>query len=143
MPDDEFFINFLTQYYVAQFEQAAQLLPNEILLPQEMETMREQVVILARALGHDEFRIPKRGETVDLVQMVKKTAEFQLAELVRKVSNSTDDLIDTQSKLHLTRFPHRIECYDIPHFQGEGNGRHQESSISMGNRKNLCTAITM
>ncbi len=121
MSDEEFVIQFLTQFYVDRHETAASLMPAEIMLPEAMENLSDQILILNRALGKKyEFRIPKRGENADLVAMVKKTANFQLEELVSKRTSTIEDLIEVKKKLHLKNFPNRIECYDISHFQGEG-----------------------
>lgn len=128
MPDDEFLFEFMAQYYIGRYEDTPQLLPKEVLMPEvkegdvlASESLKEQSKILSRALGRRvEFRVPKRGEAADLVSMVKKTAAHHLSELSAKIAHAIDDLIDAQKKLDLRKFPHRIECYDISHFQGEG-----------------------
>jgi excinuclease ABC subunit C len=56
----------------------------------------------------------------ELLSMVLKTAEYHLEELSRKKTSLVEDLIDVQRKIDTRKFPHRIECYDISHFQGEG-----------------------
>lgn len=128
LPDGEFLLNVLAQYYIGKYQESPQLLPQEVLLPPEVEgqtgaegTLKEQAQLLSRALGKRvDFRVPKRGEAADLLAMVKKTAEYHLGELSTKLSQSMDDLADVQKKLDLRKFPHRVECYDISHFQGEG-----------------------
>jgi excinuclease ABC subunit C len=132
MPDDEFLFGFLAQYYLKLHQETPQLLPIEVLIPDVVPReasvegvqeggLREQAALLSRALGRRvDFRVPKRGEAADLVAMVKKTSEHHLTDLVSRAANTVDDLMDAQKKLDLKRFPHRIECYDISHFQGEG-----------------------
>ncbi len=121
MPDDEFLYDFVTQYYLARHENAPQLLPGEVLLPAAAEGKWEGILVLSRALGKRmEIRIPRRGEAVELMAMVKKTADYHLLELSTRTASTVEDLIDTQKRLHLHKFPHRLECFDISHFQGEG-----------------------
>lgn len=121
LPDEEFLYDFVTQYYLARHEDAPQLLPDEVLLPPVAEGKWEGLMVLARALGKRmEIRVPKRGEAVELMAMVKKTADYHLLELSTRTANTAEDLIDTQKRLHLHKFPHRLECFDISHFQGEG-----------------------
>ncbi|MBI2605165.1 MAG: excinuclease ABC subunit C [Deltaproteobacteria bacterium] len=121
LPDDEFLYEFVTQYYLARHENAPQLLPSEVLLPPAAEGKWEGLMVLSRALGKRmEIRVPKRGEASDLMAMVKKTADYHLLELSTRAANTVEDLIDTQKRLHLHKFPHRLECFDISHFQGEG-----------------------
>lgn len=122
LADYDFLFGVLAQYYIGRYNDSPTLLPQEVLLPIEVEAnIKEQAQLLSRALGKRvDFRVPKRGEAADLVAMVRKTAEYHLTELSQKLSQSMDDLLDVQKKLDLKKFPHRIECYDISHFQGEG-----------------------
>ncbi len=119
--DAEFLFMFLTQYYLKRHEQAPQILPSEIGLPLFMEEISEQLKTLESALGkRHHFHVIKKGNSNDLLLMLKKTADFHLTELTSKTTNKTLDLLDVQKKLHLRNFPHRMECFDISHFQGEG-----------------------
>ncbi|HEY3251313.1 MAG TPA: excinuclease ABC subunit UvrC, partial [Ignavibacteria bacterium] len=65
--------------------------------------------------------IPKRGEKVQLLQMVKANAHYLLDELKLQrlkrefIPNSITAL---KRDLRLTKLPRRIECYDISHVQG-------------------------
>ncbi|MBI3542717.1 MAG: excinuclease ABC subunit UvrC [Deltaproteobacteria bacterium] len=140
MPDDEFLFGFMAQYYITRYEETPGVLPPEVLMPDlsagsasgadvdaagaaahAQANLKEQAAILSRALGRRiDFRVPKRGEAAGLVAMVKKTAEHHLTELSARTQHAVDDLIDVQKKLDLKKFPARIECYDISHFQGEG-----------------------
>jgi len=65
--------------------------------------------------------IPKRGEKVQLMQMVKANAQYMLDELKLQrlkrefIPNSITAL---KRDLRLTKLPRRIECFDISHIQG-------------------------
>jgi excinuclease ABC subunit C len=126
MPDDELVFGFLAQYYVGRYQSTPELLPKEVLMPEirkpeSVADVGEQAKLLSRALAKRvDFRVPKRGELAHLVLMVRKTAEQHLAELAANIVSTAEDLADVQRKLDLRRFPHRIECYDISHFQGAG-----------------------
>lgn len=65
--------------------------------------------------------IPKRGEKVQLLQMVKANAQYMLDELKLQrlkrefIPNSITAL---KRDLRLSKLPRRIECFDISHVQG-------------------------
>jgi len=65
--------------------------------------------------------LPKRGEKVQLLQMVKANAQYMLDELKLQrlkrefIPNSITAL---KRDLRLTKLPRRIECFDISHIQG-------------------------
>ncbi|HRK03348.1 MAG TPA: UvrB/UvrC motif-containing protein, partial [Oligoflexia bacterium] len=122
MASPEVLFEFLSQYYLSRSETSSQLLPREVLLPEECEVlMKDQIRVLESALGRAiEFRIPRRGEALELVSMVKKTADHRLTDIASRVGSAMEDLNDVHYRLALERFPSRIECYDISHFQGEG-----------------------
>jgi len=125
LSNEDFLLEVLAQHYYQTFETAAKTLPKEVLLPIDfVQHFEKQSDLLSRALSKQvDFRIPKRGEVLDLMAMVRKTADFHLSELLSKNLRSTDDLLDVQMKLHLKKFPHRLECFDISHFQGRALSR--------------------
>jgi excinuclease ABC subunit C len=97
-------------------------IPDEIHLPEdvnEIEALKEWFI---KQFGKKvEFKIPKRGEKVQLLNMVKANARYMLDELKLQrlkrefIPNSVTAL---KRDLRLTKLPRRIECYDISNIQG-------------------------
>lgn len=101
-------------------------IPDEIHLPEEAGSTEESIDALkewfVKNFGKNvEFRIPKRGEKVQLLAMVKTNARYMLDELKLQrlkrefIPNSVTSL---KRDLRLTKLPRRIECYDISNIQG-------------------------
>lgn len=101
-------------------------IPDEIHLPEEAGSTEESIDALkewfVKNFGKNvEFRIPKRGEKVQLLAMVKTNASYMLDELKLQrlkrefIPNSVTSL---KRDLRLTKLPRRIECYDISNIQG-------------------------
>jgi excinuclease ABC subunit C len=104
-------------------------IPDEVYLPAELlEQEDEEIGITALEEWFSrisdkktKFVIPKRGEKVQLLQMVKANAQYMLDELKLQrlkrefIPNSVTAL---KRDLRLTKLPRRIECYDISHIQG-------------------------
>ena len=101
-------------------------IPDEIHLPEEAESEDHGTDALAEWFEKNfkrtvEFKIPKRGEKVQLLAMVKTNARYMLDELKLQrlkrefIPNSVTSL---KRDLRLTKLPRRIECYDISNIQG-------------------------
>lgn len=106
--DSELYASYLLQNY-----QDAELIPDEVLLPMELEdkAVLEEVLKL-------KISLPKRGDRLAYLEMASKNAEaaFKQKKDVRSIREKT--LLEIEDKLHLTRFPERIECYDNSHLGG-------------------------
>lgn len=101
-------------------------IPDEIHLPDEAESEEHGTDALTKWFRKNfnrkvEFKIPKRGEKVQLLAMVKANARFMLDEMKLQrlkrefIPNSVTSL---KRDLRLTKLPRRIECYDISNIQG-------------------------
>lgn len=101
-------------------------IPDEIHLPEEAESEDHGTNALGEWFQKNfsrtvEFKIPKRGEKVQLLAMVKTNARYMLDELKLQrlkrefIPNSVTSL---KRDLRLTKLPRRIECYDISNIQG-------------------------
>lgn len=118
---DEIFESVIFRYYSQNT-----FIPDEIHLPEEAGSTEESIDALKewfiKNFGKKvEFRIPKRGEKVQLLAMVKTNARYMLDELKLQrlkrefIPNSITSL---KRDLRLTKLPRRIECYDISNIQG-------------------------
>lgn len=97
-------------------------IPDEIHLPEEAEDVEALKAWFEKQFGKKvDFKIPKRGEKVQLLNMVKANARFMLDEMKLQrlkrefIPNSVTSL---KRDLRLTKLPRRIECFDISNIQG-------------------------
>lgn len=97
-------------------------IPDEIHLPEEAGDVDTLGKWFDKEFHKEvEFKIPKRGEKVQLLNMVKTNARFMLDEMKLQrlkrefIPNSVTAL---KRDLRLTRLPRRIECFDISNIQG-------------------------
>ncbi|MES2801155.1 MAG: excinuclease ABC subunit UvrC [Bdellovibrionota bacterium] len=111
----EWFTSFLNQYYEDNF------VPDEIITVIDLggdlnkllhdvlkERSGKEVVV---RFGHD----PKAQK---LLEMADQNAKAHFEKLVSKEEEKQQGLNEIKTKLHLTKVPQRIECFDISHFQG-------------------------
>jgi len=61
---------------------------------------------------------PQRQMKADLIEMVERNAQYELARTQRSSDRTTEALKDLAEVLDLPDLPHRIEGYDISHVQG-------------------------
>jgi very-short-patch-repair endonuclease len=114
---EEMLVSVIFKYYT---ENA--FIPDEIHLPEEAEDVEVMHEWFKKQFGREvDFKIPKRGEKVQLLNMVKANARYMLDELKLQrlkrefIPNSVTSL---KRDLRLTKLPRRIECYDISNIQG-------------------------
>jgi excinuclease ABC subunit C len=94
-------------------------IPTEILVQVELP----EADILADYLGHQKglkvtIVCPKRQVKAELITMVERNAEYELARTQQVRDRTTQALQDLANLLDLPDLPHRIEGYDISHIQG-------------------------
>ncbi len=107
--DQELFTSFLLQNYQAQ-----ELLPKEVLLPIELED-----ALLVHDLIALSLFTPQRGPKKELLAMAKRNAEAAFKQKKDENKMRENLLTELQEKLELSRFPEKIECYDISHLSGK------------------------
>lgn len=117
--DNEVMAEFIKQFYTE-----AAVIPQQVLLPQEIEEAQiiGQWLRSRRGGEKTELIVPRRGQTRDLVHMAAENAAETLQALRSQWQADTHKqeqaLAELQSALQLPNPPNRIECYDISHTQG-------------------------
>ncbi|HZT43147.1 MAG TPA: excinuclease ABC subunit UvrC [Chthonomonadaceae bacterium] len=114
----------VVQEFVKQYYQNANFIPQEILLPCDMdETAIIQSWLRQRKGRKVEIQVPVRGDKKKLVEMATENAVHALdqikAEMRAKLGNTERALGELAEALGLPEPPQRIECFDISNTQGE------------------------
>jgi excinuclease ABC subunit C len=110
--------------FVKQFYTEAATIPQQVMLPQEIEEARiiSQWLRTRRGGEKVEFFVPNEGQPHELVQMAAENAAETLSALRAQWQADTHKqeqaLAELQSALQLPSPPNRIECYDISNIQG-------------------------
>jgi len=118
-PDSEVIAEFLKQFY----SEAASI-PNEVLLPQEVEEAQiiKQWMRQKRGGPKVELTVPREGTPQELIQMATENAVETLRSLKAQwevdTNRQSEALAELQQALALKEPPNRIECYDISNTQG-------------------------
>jgi len=110
--------------FVKQFYTEAASVPEQVMLPQDIE--EAQIIgqwLKSRRGGEKvEILVPREGQPRELVQMAAENAAETLAALRAQWQADTHKqeqaLTELQQALALPAPPNRIECYDISHTQG-------------------------
>ena len=113
----------MVQEFVKQYYQNANYIPQEILLPHEIEENQIIQSWLRQKKGKKvEVHVPVRGDKKRLVDMATENATHALeqikAEMRAKLGNTETALKELAEALGLAEPPMRIECYDISNTQG-------------------------
>ncbi len=117
--DSEVITQFIQQFYA----EAANI-PQQIMLPEEIEEAKIIQEWMRSRRGGEKVKIfvPKEGQPQELVQMAAENAAETLAALRARWQADThrqeQALAELQAALELASPPNRIECYDISHTQG-------------------------
>ena len=117
--DSEIMEQFVTQFYTE-----AATIPQQVMLPNEIEEARIISQWLRSKRGGEkvEFFVPKEGQPQELVQMAAENAKETLQALRAQWQADTHKqeqaLAELQQALNLPEPPNRIECYDISNTQG-------------------------
>jgi excinuclease ABC subunit C len=117
--DTEIMEQFVTQFYTE-----AATIPQQVMLPQEIEERKIIAQWLRSKRGGDkvEIFVPKKGQPRELVQMAAENATETLQALRAQWQADTHKqeqaLAELQQVLTLSEPPNRIECYDISNTQG-------------------------
>jgi excinuclease ABC subunit C len=113
-PDEEIVASLLTQFY-----QGHRFIPDEILLPVELEDREVREEYLSERKGKGvEILAPQRGDKRHLVQMAQDNAKQSFGERHDQEKAREKMLRELQTQLRLKRYPQRIECFDISMIHG-------------------------
>lgn len=126
MDDAEGAASFLDEYYSGEV-----FIPEEVLVPFPLAEADALGEFLSEKQGRKVVvTCPQRGRKLELVQLAMKNADTATQEKAKAIAGSEAVLQELQEKLHLTRLPKRIECYDISNTQGQ---------LSVGSRVSFLT----
>jgi excinuclease ABC subunit C len=110
--------------FVKQFYTQAATIPQQVMLPEEIEEARIIAQWLRTRRGGQkvEFFVPKEGQPQQLVEMAAENASETLAALRAQWQADSHKqeqaLAELQSAFQLPGPPNRIECYDVSNTQG-------------------------
>jgi len=114
LDDSEGIAAFLRQYYGEGV-----FIPEEIYLPLEIDDAPALAELLSEARNRKVvISRPLRGVKRELVELAGKNAAAVLREWDEKQASAEAVLEQLRQRLHLSRLPRRIECYDISTIQG-------------------------
>ena len=114
--DDELLASLLLQ----QYEEGGAEIPDELLLPVEVEESQSIAEILSQRRGKSvAVHFPQRGEKLRLIELAATNAEAAYKKEKDARSVREKMLLEMQEKLHLRNYPARIECFDNSHTQGD------------------------
>ena len=112
------------EQFVKQFYTEAANVPEQVMLPEEIEEAKIIGQWLRSRRGGEkvELFVPREGQPHELVQMAAENATETLSSLRAQWQADTHKqeqaLAELQQALKLSEPPNRIECYDISNTQG-------------------------
>lgn len=111
---EELIESFISQHYLLQTP------PPEILLSHDVEDAGMLEEALSQHAGRRiKLHRPIRGLKHRLLEMALETASQALSARLLEAASMDERLLELQRALELDRPPHRLECFDISHTQGE------------------------
>ena len=112
----ESFLSFLTQYY------AAHAFPHEIVLDEQIDDALFLSYAEERAGRKVELTRPKFGIRRELLDMAEGNAKEYLEKSIFAIQHKNDMTVNAcerlKTLLRLSRYPKRMECYDISNVSG-------------------------
>ena len=109
--DRQILTEFVKQYYVGR-----EILPNKIMLKEEIEEKELIEEWLTKEAGRKvEIKTPQKGEKLRLVEMAERNALITLENKNREKYNV---LAELKEVLKMDKLPRRIECFDISNLSG-------------------------
>jgi excinuclease ABC subunit C len=113
-PDEEILGDLLSQFYAG-----ARFLPDEVILPVELDDAGVRAELLTERRGRKvEIIVPQRGDKLRLLEMAMQNARQSFTSRRDNEQTREQMLEELRTRLHLRNSPKRIECYDISNLQG-------------------------
>lgn len=111
--EGELLFDFIKQYY------SEDNVPNKIMFRYEFPDMELAKEWLLKISGRKsiEFKIPKRGEKVKLIEMAERNAKISMQNKTDSIENE-GLLVELMNLLGLEELPKRIESFDISNISG-------------------------
>jgi excinuclease ABC subunit C len=114
LPDDDLCAQFVGEYYTE-----GSFIPDDVLLPVEVEAMDGLAELLSDRRGQRvTLQVPKKGAKAQLVDMARENAAHAFREKSRAREDTESRLAQIQQRLRLASPPRRIECIDVSHTGG-------------------------
>lgn len=120
LPTDDFNPRDFLREALTQYYGLGNYVPHEVHVPSDFEERDVLERFLSERRGkrvyiHD----PQRGRKRDLIDLVERNARICFDQRFRVLKPDMEKVLeDFADTLELPRFPARIECFDISHFQG-------------------------
>ena len=112
LTENETLSEFIKQYYINRID-----LPTKIMLPEKIEDIEIIENLLSNKANRKiEFKIPKKGEKLRLIEMTNNNAKITLD---NKTREKEDIVLKLKEVLKLDKLPRKIECFDISNIAGE------------------------
>ena len=111
--EEELLVTFIKQYYNSDN------VPSKIMFKQKLneEELIKEFLIQISKRKNVEFKIPKKGEKLKLIDMAERNATISLENKTDIVENE-NVLLELKQVLDLNKLPKRIESYDISNISG-------------------------
>lgn len=106
--NDEIFTSFLLQHYSHLENKPKKILLGQKLTEEEILTDLLKIQIIQ----------PQKGGKKELVALAAENAKASFAQVKSRADMREKLLLDLQERCNLTRYPKRIECFDISHTGG-------------------------
>lgn len=121
LDEPELLAGLLQQFYDGEV-----FIPDQVIVPLLPEGADTVMAWLGGRKGRRVSLVhPRRGDRLRLLQMAERNAEESFRERGSRTEARQGLLRELQERLHLSRLPRRIECFDISNVQG----RHAVGSM--------------
>ena len=115
LPDEEVVRAMVTQFY-----QGSRYIPDEVVLPLELEDQTVRAEYLSERRGRRvEILFPQRGDRVRLLEMARDNAQQTFRERYESERHYERVSEELQRQLRLRNAPKRVECFDISNMLGQ------------------------